>query len=511
MPTKTLLFRLGWTLCVTSLALASAAGAAQGWFTEASAGSSNVISGPTASVPPSSDLSGVLGPPATPVPTSVPIRSPLKVSAQAALSGPLAVAGNRIVDAGQRGSTVSLRGVNIMDWTLGSPPGGVVVDAGAVRTLVDWGANMVRLGISSDNYLQQCSEAYDPNYRTELTDAVNQLTAAGIYVILDIHSSNPNCLFATPQTSNTAALPGPDVTAALAALARTFGANPMVGFEPFNEPQACASATSGPGASQFFPSSADSTGTCSSEQSAALAWNNGGTVEVQGMNILGSYILGKSYQSPGMDGLYQTIMQNVPAGAAVPLIFLDANYFASDPSTFDNLQGPLAGASNVVEVFHPYDCQDTPNGSAVTSAACQDTTPETCSTTSRFVQYDLIDPATGRTAARPIVFDEINFPAGEDAYWGQSGQFDVPITVYQQGYWVNNMIAGMQTGGAAGWAIFYFQSADVDHSTGPYAMLQPGITAATPTPWPVSSNDAPAVAAMGGAQLSCESPPLGFG
>jgi len=511
-----LLCRLRWALLAASLLVLFTAGVAQGWFssTQGSAipAPDQVISGLQASLGRSSDITRALGSLGTAVPNKGVVSSAAPVaSTSAVLAGPFAINGHQIVDAGQGGNPVALRGVDIMDWTLPTQPGGMV-DAGALSTLKAWGANMVRLGISSDDYLQQCSgEAYDPTYRSELSSAVKELTAAGIFVILDIHGSNPNCLFSGPQASTVVALPGPDVTATVASLAATYGSNSMVGFEPFNEPQGCALATSGPGASIFSPSSAESTGTCSTEQSAALAWGNPGTVTVQGVNVLGAYILGKSYQSPGMNGLYQTIMNNVPAGAPPPLVFLDANYFASDPSTFDNLGAPLMTASNIVEVFHPYDCQDGSVGSLVSNAVCRDMTPEFCSTTNQYVEHDLIDPSTGAQATRPVVFDEINFPAGEEAYWGHVNGSEVPIVVYQQGYWVNNMIAAMQAGGAAGWGIFYFQIADVNQGVTAYSMLQPGITAATPTPWPVNSNDAPAVAAMGGKQLSCEDPPLGFG
>jgi hypothetical protein len=55
------------------------------------------------------------------------------------------------------------------------------------------------------------------------------------------------------------------------------------------------------------------------------------------------------------------------------------------------------------------------------------------------------------------------------------------------------------------------QNADIADASEPYTMTAPGISANTPTPWAPSSNDAPAVAAMQGKQLTCEEPPLGYG
>ena len=461
-------------------------------------------SAPTSARLGSGVLSGVLSRlGAPPAPSSSVSPPPVTVvSGGAAL--PVTVSGSQLV---QNGQPFVMRGVDVGAFGADDYPDGLLT-SDMLNTIEAWGANMVRLELSSDQYLQQCAESYDTNYRSQLTQAVSDLTTAGIYVILDIHASNPDCIWKSGQTSQVVALPGDDAQSALASLAATYGSNPLVGFEPFNEPEGCAEATTGPGASHFIPSSTGLRSVCTTEDAAALAWNDPGTATVQGVETMGLYVGGKSYAAPGMDALYGTVMANVPAGSPPPLVFLDANYFASDPATFDTLGGPLATATNAVEVFHPYDCQA--GGQA--KADCLDTTPEKCDTIAATLGRDMTDPATGGVSRRPVVFDEFNFPAGVASYDGElaGGTATIPIRVYQHGYWVNNEIATMQRLGADGWGVFYLANPDVDAVNGPYS-IAPGITRTTPGPWPVSANDAPAVAAMQGQALTCTDPPFGYG
>ena len=162
----------------------------------------------------------------------------------APLVGPLAVSGTKLVDLGNGGVPVVLGGVNVLADGAGPYVGGIV-DTSAVQTLQGWGANFVRLDISTDEIVQDCpSESYDRQYKTDLAQTVARLTAAGIYTVLDINEGDPNCSWNRPVPSGTAPLAGEDAVPALQYLATTYGSDPLVGFEPFNEPQACATATS---------------------------------------------------------------------------------------------------------------------------------------------------------------------------------------------------------------------------------------------------------------------------
>lgn len=427
-----------------------------------------------------------------------------------ALVGPLEVSGTKIVDLGRAGAPVVLQGVNVDAQGPGPYVGGIV-DADALQTLEDWGANFVRLELSSNEILQQCpDEVYDADYRSQLAQAVADLTAAGIYVLLDIHSTDPDCDWDSPQASGVAPLPGEDAVGALEYLSATYGADPLVGFEPFNEPEACAEAPTGIGATLFEPAMDEPGGACGSQALADIAWSDPGTAFAAGASLLGLDVTATAYPTPGMDALYAAVMDHVPSGTT-PLIFMDANYWAADASSFADL-GSLSGADNIVEVFHPYDCQDTTSSGSIPNAICKDATPETCSTTAKRVAGWMTDPATGAAQNRPVVFDELNFPAGEALYQGPGGLGGtlIPLNLYQHGLWMNNMIAAMQQDGAAGWAVFAFQNADVDNVATAYSMTVAGITPSSALPWTPSANDAPAVTAMGGQRLSCQNPPLGY-
>lgn len=422
------------------------------------------------------------------------------------LHGPLAASNGHLVDEGAGGGVVTLRGVTLQATATSPQPGGIL-DAKGLQTLLAWGANFARIQLSSDALLQKCpNEVYDPNYGTELTDAVNQLTSNGVYVLLDVHATNPGCLWSGPQTSGTAALPGEDVIPALSELAGEFGANPLVGYEPFNEPEACAEATSGPGAGLFVPSSTYASGVCPNEALAAQALMQPGQITVPTRLVFGISLGLTSYPTPGFVQEYDTIMSHLPSGSPSPLVFLDDNYFSSDRATFDNLPPALAAAGNLVQVQHPYDCQDVGNGSAV----CDDATPETCTTIGQDVARAMTDPATGGAWSRPVVFDEFNFPASETTYQVRDGSLLVPIRLYQHGYWVNNMVAALQNAGASGWALLHFQNADMDQGVTTYSLVVSGITQSTPTPWQPNVNAANAVTAMQGQRLSCEPPPIGY-
>lgn len=438
------------------------------------------------------------------------------VASRSLMVGPLGVSGASIVDEGSSGVPVTLQGVNMYALTSEADAAGFV-DANAIDTLQSWGANFVRLDISSDEYLQQCGgESYDTGYRAQLAQTVQQLTSRGTFVLLDLYSTNPSCLWSSSELSGVVPLPGFDVSQVLGDLVSEFGGNGLVGYEPFNEPEACALSATGTGASEYVPDDSEPGGVCPTEVQSKLAWNDPGTVVVGGTRFMGMIVGGRRYQAPGMAQLYETIMAHVPSGASAPLVFTDPNGWAADPSTFDSMSPVLAGATNIVEVFHPYDCQDTssyPQG--FQSARCMEPSPESCSTTTTNVDKFLVDPGTGEGWSRPVVFDEFNFPGGEARYYSQPSQgllsAQVPILMYQHGYWVNNTIAAIQHSAADGWAIYYFQNADVSDMQSPYAMVPAGISASTPAPWAPNVNDAPAVSAMQGATLACEAPPPGFG
>jgi aryl-phospho-beta-D-glucosidase BglC (GH1 family) len=169
------------------------------------------------------------------------------------------VSGSRLVD--QNGNTVQLRGVNvsglesvaIQGWDPGNPWGGQTGDATPNwSTIKTWKANAVRLPLNEASWLGlSCVDIggsagkagaiihADPggNYQATVESSVAQATAAGLYVILDLHWAAPNDggTPACPTIQN--AMADADHSPAFwTSVAQKFKGNPAVIFELFNEP-----------------------------------------------------------------------------------------------------------------------------------------------------------------------------------------------------------------------------------------------------------------------------------
>jgi hypothetical protein len=415
------------------------------------------------------------------------------------LVGPLAVSGRRIVDEGQGGVPVLLQGVTFDGpaWLRGQPSFGGFPDAGAIATLRAWGVNFVRLGLSSDLYTQRCGEDYaasfpDPGYAQDVTDAVNELTGHGMYVLIELYSSNPGCLFPGPVASNMGApMPGQDAMPFWQAMATEFGANPLVGFEPWNEPQVCAQGT---GAVPF-------SARCS-QTDAETGWAD--NLEMATGTT--------SYPDSGMDQLFGVIH----AAAPTSLVFLDANGFATTPTTFDSLPSDMATSAQIVYAIHPYDCQDTSTAASGgrSSARCQEQAPEACATIERHLARVLDDPATRGPMARPVDITEIGFPEFEAEYvaprHAHGKVVASEIRLYDRGTFINNFIATAQALGD-GFALFAFGNADTGSDwNGPYGLVRKPIRPGDAGPWPPSADGAPLQAVGTGTTLSCQNPPFGY-
>jgi len=174
----------------------------------------------------------------------------------------ISVQGNHFVDAA--GNTVQLRGVNvsgleataIQGW---SPDPWGDADLGGEpnwQSLLSWKANVVRLPLNEASWLglttydrSGAPRRADPgaNYQATVIKAVADATAAGLYVILDLHWSGPNVSVPgqaapvpqTPFEGGGGQNPMADADHSLqfwSSIAQRFGNNPAVMFELFNEP-----------------------------------------------------------------------------------------------------------------------------------------------------------------------------------------------------------------------------------------------------------------------------------
>jgi endoglucanase len=163
----------------------------------------------------------------------------------------VAVRGNQLIDGD--GVTIQLRGVNGYNVVspcingygpIDGPPAldsqSTVPDSAAAATvapLEDWGINAVRLQLNEDCWLGVNSAP--PNYsgshyRQVIANYVTTLTDRGLRVILDLHWTAPGTILSTMQDEL------PDADHALdfwQSVARTFGSDPAVMFDLFNEPK----------------------------------------------------------------------------------------------------------------------------------------------------------------------------------------------------------------------------------------------------------------------------------
>ena len=160
------------------------------------------------------------------------------------------VQGNHFVNA--LGDAIQLRGVGysgfesvaIQGWNPGDPSGAQSGQPGGPKwsAITAWKANAVRIPLNEASWLgYQCvdtsgvSHNPDPggNYKSAVLDQVNQATAAGLYVIIDLHWTAPGdaCPMLQVQMADS------DHSMAFwTSVANAYKGHPNVLFELFNEP-----------------------------------------------------------------------------------------------------------------------------------------------------------------------------------------------------------------------------------------------------------------------------------
>jgi aryl-phospho-beta-D-glucosidase BglC (GH1 family) len=165
----------------------------------------------------------------------------------AALS--IRISGNHFIDGA--GKTVQLRGVNVsglefvsvQGWDAANPWGGQVGSGlPNFSAMKSWDINVVRVPLNEASWLgYQCVDATgatrnpDPghNYQATVKQTIAGATAAGLYVIIDLHWTAPKNF--CPLAQN----PMADADNSINfwnSIAATFKAYPNVMFELFNEP-----------------------------------------------------------------------------------------------------------------------------------------------------------------------------------------------------------------------------------------------------------------------------------
>lgn len=148
------------------------------------------------------------------------------------------VAGNHLVNG--TGDTVVLKGVNFSGTQYACVEGWGIFDAPAtdasVTALKSWKINAVRLPLNEQCWLgiNGVKAAYGGvNYRNAVAAWANKLTAAGLYVIVDMHWNAPGTAKAKDQKAMADRDHANDYWKSVAT---TFKSNPAVLFDLYNEP-----------------------------------------------------------------------------------------------------------------------------------------------------------------------------------------------------------------------------------------------------------------------------------
>jgi len=259
------------------------------------------------------------------------------VSATASSSLSIRVQGNQFIDANS--VPIQLRGVNVGDlgfvaaqgWDPADPWGGDAPNFDAIKT---WKSNTVRLPLNEASWLgYTCVDATgasrdpDPghNYRATVEKAVADATAAGLYVILDLHWSAPKNF--CPLAQN----PMADKDNSIdfwTSIAGTFKAYPNVMFELFNEPY-------------FY--------WLASGETDWNVWLNGGTITAYVTGDGSKYTVNYTWETAGMQQMLDAIRQT---GATNVILVAGVNW-AQDLSQW-NTHMPIDPQKQMGAVWHAY-------------------------------------------------------------------------------------------------------------------------------------------------------------
>jgi endoglucanase len=322
--------------------------------------------------------------------------------------------GNRLVDAA--GDVVQLRGVNVS--ALESP----IESANAYNAVNPWGGqtgddtpnwsviktwggagttinNAVRIPLNQSTWLaasctNDSGQSINPDpaasYKATVDATVANATAAGLYVILDLHISAPGKYCAESQNA------GPDQDHSLtfwSQVAARYKSNPAVMFEAFNEP--------------FL---SQISGTLTPDNAWAVLLNGGADNNFTDLN--GNYNINLNWQVAGMQQIV-TAIRNTGATNVVliaPLAFSSAldgwlQYKPTDP------------AGQMAAVWHAYPADGYP-----TQVSCVDTgAANTAGNLPGCSAQIMADAQAILAAGYPIVIteygDTITGSAGNTAPW----------------------------------------------------------------------------------------------
>lgn len=253
----------------------------------------------------------------------------------------ISVSGNHLVDAG--GGVIQLRGVNVSGLEFvavqgqnpGNPWGGATGDATPNwEAMKRWKINAVRIPLNEASWLgYKCADAAgkirdpDPghNYVQTVNRTVHEATAAGLYVILELHWSAPGkfCPFAQNPMADQ------DNTVTFwKQVAGQFKSYSNLMFELFNEPY-------------FWWIAPDA--------NAWEVWRNGGTLANYVTGDSGSYVRAYEWKSVGM----QQLLDTVRATGATNVVIIGAPSWSQDLSRWVEYH-PMDELGQIAAAWHAY-------------------------------------------------------------------------------------------------------------------------------------------------------------
>lgn len=252
------------------------------------------------------------------------------------------VQGDHFIDANSE--PLQLRGVNVsglefvaaQGWDAADPWGGTAPSYDAIKT---WKANVVRLPLNEASWLgytcvdgSGVSRDPDPghNYKATVAKAVADATAAGLYVILDLHWTAPKNF--CPLAQN----PMADADNSInfwTSLAGTFKGYPNVLFELFNEPY------------MYWLTNSET------------PWNvlmQGGTVTAYVTGAATPYSVNYTWKVAGM----QQMLNAVRAAGATNVVLISGVSWSQDLSQWA-ANAPKDPLKQIAAVWHAYPDSDT--------------------------------------------------------------------------------------------------------------------------------------------------------
>lgn len=273
--------------------------------------------------------------------------------------GALHTSGTQVLDSNVK--QVFFRGINMEP----SAPDPYLVNEFPEPSFYDtaqgWGANFVRAFLNSDQWQQSCptgrpdgsaatsSVNYDSYYQTAFEEYVRAATERGMFVLITLGAAprftcDPGGSVAQIMADRDTGK-SDDSSTFWKSVANTFKDNPLVGFEPYNEPHI---------ASSDIPTG--------STETTDSVWLNGGLVD------------NGTWTAAGMQEMYDAIRST----GANNLVFVDGPNWADTPPAYlvsspaSATHSTDAPAFNIVYVVHYYSC---PNPNTASGA----TNPYSCS------------------------------------------------------------------------------------------------------------------------------------